>query len=65
MAFIMFISGLLSGYFIQIKHNEFNEAKMERMKELLEMDESEEYYFHEDSMGQVWQIGPGECTQVF
>lgn len=50
---------------VEIKVDEYRDAKLEALEQLIELDEARELYFHEDSMGQIWAIGPGTCQQVF
>lgn len=64
MSVIIFIAGLVSGIFLEVKHEEYKDYKIERLEEILEVDEFRDSYFYEDGLGQVWAVGPGSCRRV-
>ena len=62
---MLFILGAVSGYFVELKVDDFKNAKIERFEQILEMDAQEDYYFHEDPAGRIWAMQEGHCVQVF
>jgi hypothetical protein len=62
---LMFIAGIGSGVFFGQRIDEYKEAKLQMLEQLIELEEAQENYFFEDSMGQIWMVSPGYCQQIF
>ena len=57
-----FFSGLATGYYAT---DAYKDARIEAFESLIELEVSDDYYFIEDHMGQIWAVEPGRCVQVF
>lgn len=62
---LAFVTGALSGYFVEIKTDEYRDAKLERLEQMMMDESSDDYYFHESQNGEIWAIQAGRCIQVF
>lgn len=65
MGIILFLLGTLTGYYVEIRHDEYRTARMARLESLLMDEDHEDYEFHNAANGEIWAMKPGVCVRVF
>ncbi len=60
---IVFIIGLSSGMFLEIKLDDFKDQRMEFLEEAAGI-EQDGFYLMKDPYNQIWLVEPNRCVQV-